>query len=103
MKIHCLLHVTGLFLGFLISGQIAYAQDRPATQATDRAVTKPALRRSEPAQFTNDVSTIEKDPAGAALARAAAKRAARQKAMDSECVIKDVMSNSEIQNCNRAK
>ncbi len=103
MKIHCLLHVTGLFLGFLISGQIAYAQDRPATQATDRAVTKPALRRSEPAQFANDVSTIEKDPAGAALARAAAKRAARQKAMDSECVIKDVMSNSEIQNCNRAK
>jgi hypothetical protein len=103
MKFHCLLRVTGLLLGVLISGQIAYGQDQAAANATNRPVTKSALPPNEPGQFVTDVSRIEKDPAEAALARAAAKRAARQKAIENECVIKDVMSNSEIQNCNRAK
>lgn len=103
MTFHSFLRVTGLFLGLLISGQVAYGQDRPATQATDKPVMKPALRPNEPGQFANDASRIEKDPAEAALARAAEKRAAKQKAMEDECIIKDVMSNREIQNCNRAK
>lgn len=103
MTIHCLLRVTGLLLGLLVPGQFAYGQAQPAAQAADRPVPKPALRANEPAQFITDVSIVDKDPAQAALARAAAKRAARQKVLDSECVIKDVMSNIEIQNCNRAK
>ena len=103
MTFDSLLRVTGLCLGLLVAGQVAYGQDRPATQATDKPAKKPAVRPNESGQAFNDVSRVEKDPAEAALVRAAEKRAARQKAMDEECVIKDVMSNSEIQNCNRAK
>ena len=72
-------------------------------QAIDKPAVKPALPPHESGLFIKDTSRSEKDPAEEALARAAAKRAARLKAMDNECVIKRVMSNSEIQNCNRSK
>jgi hypothetical protein len=102
MKFHCLLRACALFLSLVISMQVAYGQDRPAAQEPGRPVAKVALPPAEPEPVINRVSRVIKDPAEAALAKAAEKRAARQKALENECVIKTVMSNSEIQNCNRA-
>ena len=103
MTFHCHPRVTWLFLGLLISGQSAYGEDQPVTRTTDKPAIKAASPRNDPGQLLDDASATGRDPAEVALARAAAKRAARQKAMDNECVIKQVMSNSEIQYCNRAK
>jgi hypothetical protein len=102
MKFHCLLRACVLFLGLSISVQAAYGQDRPAAQEPGRPVTKQALPPLEPEPVINRVSRVYKDPAEAALARAAEKRAAKLKAQENECVIKTLMSNSEIQHCNRA-
>jgi hypothetical protein len=102
MKFYCPLPAWVLFLSLFFSVQAAYSQDRPAVQEPGRPLTKPALPPVEPEPAINRVSRVSKDPAETALARAAEKRAARQKAQENECVIKTVMSNSEIQNCNRA-